>query len=224
MNKQIKSFVIRNGRCGARQNSAYLYGLCHFGLTIDETNPWHFETIFGRLAPTIVEIGFGMGHSLVEMAQKHPENNYIGIEVHRPGVGQLLSEVLRRKLSNLRVVPFDAFMAFEYAIPHQSLDGIQIYFPDPWHKKRHHKRRLVQTNFVKILSNALKSGGYLHCATDWAPYAESMIEQIAPCEMLENQSEKNTYVNKPDWRPTTKFEQRGKGLGHEVFDILFIKK
>jgi tRNA (guanine-N7-)-methyltransferase len=220
MNEQIKSFVIRNGRCGVRQNLSYLYGLCHYGLT-DQFAPWCFETIFGRQADTIVEIGFGMGQSLIEMAQNNPDKNYIGIEVHRPGIGQLLSEVLRLGLQNLRVVPFDAMLAFKKCIPAGSLAGIQIYFPDPWPKKRHHKRRLVQTAFVEVLAQALKPQGYLHCATDWAPYAEFMLEQIAPCQLLKNTSATQTYVERPVWRPVTKFERRGVGLGHEVFDLLY---
>ena len=223
MNEQIKSFVIRNGRCGVRQNLSYLYGLCHFGLT-SHHRPWCFETIFSRKADTIVEIGFGMGHSLVEMAKNNPDKNYIGIEVHRPGIGQLLNEVLRLNLTNVRVVPFDAMVVFKECIPANSLAGIQIYFPDPWPKKRHHKRRLVQTAFVEVLVQALKPGGYLHCATDWAPYAEFMLEEIAPCSKLSNESPSNTYVEKPSWRPSTKFEKRGIGLGHDVFDLLYTRQ
>ena len=220
----VKSFVIRNGRCGAGLNSAYLYGLCHYGLTIPKEMPWCFESLFHRIAPTIVEIGFGMGKSLIEMAIHHPENNYIGIEVHRPGVGQILSEIMRLDLKNLRILPFDAVLAFTHAIPAASLAGIQIYFPDPWPKKRHHKRRLVQTAFVNLLSQSLKKGAYLHLATDWAPYAEDMLEQLAACPHLKNQSEKATYVDKPSWRPKTKFEVRGEGLGHQVFDLLYLKE
>lgn len=220
MNTQIKSFMIRNGRCGVRQNQSYLYGLCHYGLTLNQT-PWCFETIFGRSAPTIIEIGFGMGHSLIEMAENNPDKNYIGIEVHRPGIGQLLQEVFARGISNIRVAPFDAKLAFEQAIPVASVAGIQIYFPDPWPKKRHHKRRLVQTAFVEILAKSLQPGGYLHCATDWAPYAEMMLEQIHACSSLSNTSLSQQYVERPQWRPMTKFEKRGLGLGHEVFDLVF---
>jgi tRNA (guanine-N7-)-methyltransferase len=222
MNEQIKSFVIRNGRCGARQNLSYLYGLCHYGLT-PHLKPWCFETIFGRQADTIVEIGFGMGHSLIQMAQNHPEKNYIGIEVHRPGIGQLLSEVLRLGIQNLRVVPFDAMLAFKECIPQSSLAGIQIYFPDPWPKKRHHKRRLVQAAFISVLAQALRPQAYLHCATDWAPYAEFMLEQMAFCPELKNESPTQTYVQRPAWRPVTKFEKRGMGLGHDVFDLLYTR-
>ena len=223
MHEQIKSFVIRNGRCGAKQNAAYLYGLCQYGLTTYNI-PWCFDSIFGRRAETIVEIGFGMGHSLVTMAKNNPGQNFIGIEVHRPGIGQLLSEVLACGIKNLRVAPFDAQLAFASCIPAGSLTGIQIYFPDPWPKKRHFKRRLVQTEFVNSLSKALHAGGYLHCATDWEPYAQYMLEQITPCYELKNTSHDHTFVDKPTWRPQTKFEKRGLDLGHNVFDLLYTKE
>jgi tRNA (guanine-N7-)-methyltransferase len=223
MSSSIRSFVIRNGRCGAKQNLAYMYGLAKYGISLS-SSAWDFLSLLESSSKTIVEIGFGMGHSLIQMAQANPETLFIGIEVHRPGIGQILSEIMRLGLNNLKVAPFDAMTVFQEYIPKASLDGIQIYFPDPWPKKRHHKRRLIQTTFVHILADALKPGGYLHCATDWAPYAESMLEQIQPCSNLKNQSTTGTYVIKPDWRPQTKFEKRGIGLGHEVFDVLFYKQ
>ncbi len=223
MNDHIKSFVIRNGRCGQKQNQGYLYGLPAYGLSL-ANRPWHFNEIFGREAQTIVEIGFGMGHSLVKMAQAYPEKNFIGIEVHRPGIGMILSEILRLGLTNLRIAPHDAKIVLKDYIPVDSLAGVQIYFPDPWPKKRHHKRRLVQTEFVNLIASRLNAGGYLHCATDWAPYAEFMLEQISPCQRLVNTSATKNYVEKPDWRPTTKFEVRGKNLGHEVFDIIYMRQ
>ncbi len=222
MNKNIKSFVIRNGRCGAKQNLAYLYGLPKFGISLVE-KPWDFRAIFGRDAPTVVEIGFGMGYSLIEMAQASPQTNFIGIEVHKPGVGQILLDMMRLNITNIRIVPYDAMTVFRDHIPAESLEGIQIYFPDPWPKKRHHKRRIVQLNFVQLLASALKPQGYLHCATDWAPYAEHMLQHITPCAVLENCSSTQTYVTKPNWRATTKFEVRGQKLGHEVFDLLYRK-
>ncbi|NDH09517.1 MAG: tRNA (guanosine(46)-N7)-methyltransferase TrmB [Gammaproteobacteria bacterium] len=222
MNNHIKSFVIRNGRCGIRQNQAYLYHLGHFSLSA-HTHPWSFERIFDRDADTIIEIGFGMGQSLIQMAEMMPEKNFIGVEVHRPGIGQLLAEVHHRGLKNVRLIPFDAVRAFLHYVPKNSLAGIQIYFPDPWPKKRHHKRRLVQTAFIELLSSCLRPGGYLHCATDWEPYAQWMLEQIASCQHLVNQSLDNTFVPKPLWRPETKFERRGIGLGHGVYDLLYVK-
>jgi tRNA (guanine-N7-)-methyltransferase len=222
MNKHIKSFVIRNGRCGIRQNQAYLYQLGHFALS-EHALPWSFTEIFDRKADTILEIGFGMGQSLIQMAEMMPEKNFIGIEVHRPGIGQLLAELHCRGLKNVRVIPFDAVKAFMNCIPIECLAGIQIYFPDPWPKKRHHKRRLVQTNFVKLLASSLRQGGYLHCATDWEAYAEWMLQAIAPCDNLVNQSIDATFVAKPIWRPETKFERRGLGLGHGVYDLLYVK-
>lgn len=223
MNDQIKSFVIRNGRCGQKQNQGYLYGLPVYGLSLAHC-PWDFTQIFGREAETIIEIGFGMGHSLIKMAQTYPEKNFIGIEVHRPGIGMILSEILRLGLSNLRIAPHDAKIVLKDYIPQDSLAGVQIYFPDPWPKKRHHKRRLVQTEFVNLITSRLAPGGYLHCATDWAPYAEFMLEQIAPCQRLMNTSATGDYVEKPQWRPTTKFEVRGQNLGHEVFDIIYTRQ
>lgn len=223
MKGQIRSFVIRNGRCGSKQNQAYLYGLVKYGVSLNY-KPWVIEQIFGREAKTVVEIGFGMGQSLIEMALAEPETNFMGIEVHRPGMGQILHEMLRLNIQNLRIVPFDAKLVIESFIPQASIDRIQIYFPDPWPKKRHHKRRLVQTPFVQQLVRVLKPGGFLHCATDWLPYAESMIEQIQACPALINQSVGADFIEKPDWRPDTKFEQRGLRLGHAVRDLLFCKR
>jgi tRNA (guanine-N7-)-methyltransferase len=223
MNENIKSFVIRNGRCGAKQSLAYLYGLVKFGVSREQLS-WNIADFFGRDAKTIVEIGFGMGQSLIQMAQAQPQTNFLAIEVHRPGIGQVLHEIMRLNLTNIRIVPFDAVHIFKQHIPANSLDGIQIYFPDPWPKKRHHKRRLVQTPFMNLLAQALKPGAYLHCATDWAPYAEFMLEQLAQCPTLTNCSLTQDYVQKPDWRPTTKFETRGEHLGHQVFDLLYQKQ
>lgn len=223
MNKHIKSFVIRNGRCGIRQNQAYLYHLGHFALS-KHTQPWSFETVFARVADTIVEIGFGMGQSLIQMATMMPDKNFIGVEVHRPGIGQLLADIHQRGLSNLRLIPFDAVTAFLHYIPKESLAGVQIYFPDPWPKKRHHKRRLIQAAFIEQISSCLRSGGYLHCATDWEPYAHWMLAEIASCKHLINQSDDDCFVPKPLWRPETKFERRGIGLGHGVYDLLYVKR
>jgi tRNA (guanine-N7-)-methyltransferase len=223
MNENIKSFVIRNGRCGVKQNLAYLYGLPKYGISLQQAC-WNFQEIFDNQNPVIVEIGFGMGYSLIEMAQNQPNVNFVGIEVHRPGIAQILLDILRHKITNLKIVPYDAMQVMKQHIPQESLDGIQIYFPDPWPKKRHHKRRLVQLEFVNLLASRLKKGGFLHCATDWEPYAQSMLEEITPCLNLKNLSPTQDYVEKPERRPTTKFETRGEKLGHQVYDLLFHKQ
>ena len=182
-----------------------------------------FEDLFGRHAPNIVEIGFGMGQSLVEQAERQPECNFLGIEVHLPGVGSLLNSMQARGLSNLRVSCDDAVEVMKQQISPGSVNGIQIFFPDPWHKKRHHKRRLIQPDFVKLLSSCLAPGGFLHLATDWQPYAEHMLEVLNAESSLVNTSETGDYVPRPEARPETKFEKRGHRLGHGVWDLFFIR-
>jgi tRNA (guanine-N7-)-methyltransferase len=183
-----------------------------------------YAAIFGRQAEIILEIGFGMGQSLVAQAEAHPEINYLGIEVHLPGVGSLLNSMQAKGLENLRVSGEDAVLVLREHIQKDSLDGIQVFFPDPWHKKRHHKRRLIQPGFVRQLVERLKPGGFLHLATDWENYAEQMLEVLSAETMLQNTSETNDYVPRPESRPLTKFEQRGHRLGHGVWDLYFTRK
>ena len=183
-----------------------------------------YQAMFQRQAPTVLEIGFGMGQSLVAQAEAYPQNNYLGIEVHLPGVGSLLNSMQEKGLTNLRVSGEDAVVVLREHIAPDSLDGIQIFFPDPWHKKRHHKRRLIQPDFVTELAKRLKPDGFLHLATDWENYAEQMLEVLSEEQLLENTSQTNDYVPRPESRPLTKFEQRGHRLGHGVWDLYFSRR
>lgn len=220
--RPIRSFVKRQGRMTQGQSRALNECLPEYGVELQDCEI-DFDILFSRQAPNIVEIGFGMGQSLVEQAEKQPECNFLGIEVHLPGVGSLLNSMQAKGLSNLRVSCDDAVEVFQQQITPDSAHGIQIFFPDPWHKKRHHKRRLIQPDFVRLLISRLKPGGFLHLATDWQPYAEHMLEVLNAEASLVNTSETNDYVPRPESRPETKFEKRGHRLGHGVWDLFFIR-
>ncbi|MBL8503215.1 MAG: tRNA (guanosine(46)-N7)-methyltransferase TrmB [Rhodocyclaceae bacterium] len=218
--RPIRSYVLRQGRVSRAQAAAHegllpLYGIEYKKEILD------FATLFGRRAETILEIGFGMGETTAAIAAAHPEKNFLGIEVHTPGVGSLLKQIAAAGLGNLRLVQHDAVEVLRDMIAPDSLDGIHIFFPDPWPKKRHHKRRLVQTDFVALLAGRLKPGGYLHLATDWRDYAEQMLAVLAAEPRLENTAE--GFAPRPDHRPQTKFETRGLKLGHDVWDLVFRK-
>ncbi len=180
-----------------------------------------WESTFANSGPRIVEIGFGMGDSLISMAQAHPEHCYLGIEVHRPGVGRLLSRAMELGIENLHVYADDAVQVLEACLMPCSLDGIQIYFPDPWHKKRHHKRRLIQPAFIDLAVSRLREGGWLQLATDWEPEAEHMLSVLEANTCIENAVNAGGFSLRPSWRPETKFEKRGARLGHGVWDLLF---
>lgn len=220
--RRIKSFVLRQGRLTKSQQKAMDDHWSTFGLEIDN-GMLDFTQVFGREAPTIVEIGFGMGTSLAEMAQTNPQNNYIGIEVHKPGVGALLKLIHEKGLTNLRVFNDDAIEILAKCIPENALSGVYLFFPDPWHKSRHHKRRIVQPEFAATLAKHLKVGGHFHMATDWENYAEHMMEVMSTAPDYRNTSGANHYTPRPDYRPLTKFEQRGHRLGHGVWDLIFEK-
>lgn len=206
------------------QKAAYERGWPQHGLSLS-TQPQELAQQFVRPAPLVLEIGFGMGESLLTMAQREPAHNFIGVEVHPPGVGALLLGIEQRQLSNLKVFQDDVREVLNNCIADESLARIQVYFPDPWHKKRHHKRRLIQTDFLTQLAQKLQPGGLLHLATDWVPYAEHMLEVATPVSQLVNQHADSTgYCQRPEWRPETKFERRGERLGHEVRDILLTKQ
>ena len=219
--RPIRSFVLRAGRMGPGQQRALDELGPRFVLPY-RAEPLDLAATFGRDAPTVLEIGFGMGDATAQIAAALPGTNFIGIEVHAPGVGALLKRIGENGLTNLRLVQHDAVEVLEHMIAPASLAGVHIYFPDPWHKKRHHKRRLIQPAWVQQLSTRLAPGGYLHCATDWQPYAEQMLEVLGAEPSLVNSAE--GYAPRPDWRPLTKFEQRGLKLGHGVWDLLFTRR
>lgn len=217
----IRSYVLRQGRVSNAQQRHYDEGMPRWGIPYAAA-PLDYAAVFGRKAPVVLEIGCGMGETTATIAAQHPENDFIGIEVHTPGVGSLLKEIATRNLSNLRVIQHDAVEVVRDMIPPGSLAGIHIYFPDPWPKKRHHKRRLIQPPFVHQLALRLVPGGYLHCATDWEEYAQQMLEVLSAELLLENTAA--GFAPRPEWRPQTKFEQRGLRLGHGVWDVLFRRR
>lgn len=218
---RIRSFVLRQGRMTAAQQQGLELHWPQKGL-LRENGVLNIDTAFGRAAPTILEIGFGMGGSLLQMAQAAPEKNFIGIEVHRPGVGKLLHDMADAGVDNIRVYCDDAVDVLKACIADDSLDAVQIFFPDPWHKKRHNKRRLIQPEFVQLIRRKLKAGGVLHAATDWQDYAEHILATLQAAENFRNCAGEG-YAPRPDYRPKTKFEQRGERLGHGVWDIIFAK-
>ncbi len=220
-NRPIRSFVLRQGYMSKGQQRAYDSLLPQLGLRY-QPEVQDLDAAFGRRAPKVVEIGFGMGGATAEIAQARPDTDYLGIEVHGPGVGSLLKLVEERQLSNVRVIQHDAVEVFTHMLAPASLDGVHVFFPDPWHKKRHNKRRLIQPPFVALLASRIQPGGYLHLATDWEDYAIQMLEVLSQEATLENTAE--GYAPRPDYRPLTKFEQRGLRLGHGVWDLVFRKR
>lgn len=221
--RRIKSFVLRQGRMSQSQQRAMDNNWPKFGLEV-ENGLLDLDQLFGQEnAPTIIEIGFGMGTSLAEMAEANPEQNYIGIEVHRPGVGALLKLVEEKGLTNVRVFNHDAIEVLEKCIPKESLTAVYLFFPDPWHKKRHNKRRIVQPEFAKTIASHLKLGGHFHMATDWEDYSEHMMEVMSAAPDFNNTQTGTEFTPRPDYRPLTKFEARGHRLGHGVWDLIFEK-
>ncbi len=218
---RLRSFVVRPGRMGPGQARAMTELGPRFVLPLSSA-AGGAAAAFGRSAPLVVEIGFGMGAATAEIAAAHPETDYLGIEVHPPGVGALLKAIGERGLTNVRIVQDDAVEVLERMVAPASLAGVNIFFPDPWHKNRHHKRRLIQAPFVRLLASRLNPGGTLHCATDWQPYAEQMLAVLAAEPSLFNHSD--GYAPRPPARPLTKFEQRGLDRGHGVWDLVFSKR
>ena len=221
--RTIRSFVLRAGRMTEAQDKAYKTLWDEYGLVCQHQRLDLRET-FGRDAPVLFEIGFGMGDSLLSQALNEPGRDFVGVEVHKPGVGRLMNEAKKAGVTNLRVICEDAVDVVSDGLGPQSLEGVQIYFPDPWHKKRHHKRRLVQLKFINLLAHRVRLGGFCHLATDWAPYAEWMVEMFSQTAAWHNTSENGDFVPRPARRPITKFETRGERLGHEVFDLVYERK
>jgi tRNA (guanine-N7-)-methyltransferase len=220
----IRSFVRRAGRTTTGQTKA-LTELGPQYLVPFAQQALDYDTLFGRQAPVIFEIGFGMGETTARIAATRPEDNFLACEVHEPGVGALLKRMGEDQLSNIRIVSHDAVEVLAHMIPPLSLNGVHIYFPDPWHKKKHNKRRLIQADFVQNLCHHIAPGGYLHCATDWQPYAEQILEVLSAQALLANTStHTHGYADKPAYRPLTKFENRGIKLGHGVWDLVFTKR
>ncbi len=218
--RSIRSFVKRTGRMTEGQQRAMDDHWAELGLTHAQ-GVLDSEKEFGRKAPLVLEVGFGNGDSLVEMAKATPEKDFIGIEVHEPGVGRLINNVVTSELKNLKAYCHDAVEIFQDCIPDASVDRMQLFFPDPWHKKRHNKRRIVQSEFVQQVRQKLEIGGIWHMATDWEPYAEQMMEVMTEAEGYKNVAGEGQFTPRPESRPLTKFEQRGERLGHGVWDLMF---
>jgi tRNA (guanine-N7-)-methyltransferase len=217
----IRSYVLRQGRVTGAQRRARELLLPRFGIPYERA-PLDFAHAFGRAAPRILEIGFGMGETTARIAAQHPENDYLGIEVHGPGVGGLLKRVAELGLTNIRVIQHDAAEVLRDMIAPASLDGVHVFFPDPWPKKRHHKRRLLQPPFVALLASRMKAGAYVHAATDWEDYAQQILEVMSGDPLLVNTVD--GFAPRPEWRPQTKFEARGLRLGHRVWDVVFRRR
>lgn len=216
--RPIRSYVLRQGRVSKAQRRAYetLSSRYRIPFTSEIAD---FDGLFGRVAPRFLEIGFGMGETTAQIAARSPENDYLAIEVHTPGVGSLLKQIQERGLGNIRVIQHDAVEVLTHMIASRSFDGVHIFFPDPWPKKRHHKRRLIQPTFVCLLAERMKPGAYVHVATDWQDYAEQILAVLSAEPRLRNAAP--GYAPRPDYRPLTKFETRGLKLGHAVWDIVF---
>ena len=219
--RRIRSFVMRAGRLSTAQAKAIETLGPRFCIPYVKAI-LNFDRAFERNSPTILEIGFGMGGTTAQIAALMPDKNFIGVEVHTPGVGSLLKLIGEQGLSNLRIVQHDAFEVVTHMLAPNSLSGVHIFFPDPWHKARHNKRRLIQPAFVELLCSRMASGAYLHCATDWQDYAEQMLQVLSAESALKNTA--NDYAPRPDYRPVTKFENRGLRLGHGVWDLVFEKR
>lgn len=218
--RQIRSFVMRTGRMTESQKNAFDSHFAKYGLSISDgkLNP---QEVFNNTNPTVLEIGFGMGDSLIEMAKVSPELNFVGIEVHTPGVGRLMHRIESEGLTNLKAYSEDAVEVIDQCIADNSLAKVQVFFPDPWHKKKHNKRRIIQGPFVQKLRSKLEVSGVLHLATDWENYAEQMMEVMSAAEGFKNLQGEGNFSERPSFRPVTKFERRGQRLGHGVWDLLF---
>ena len=222
-NPHIRSFVRRDGRFTDAQRHALESLWVDYGVEPGET-ALDFSSLFGRHASQHLEIGIGMGDALVEMAQADPQGNYLGIDVHRPGLGSVMQKAHARELKNLRVMSADAITVLQKNLPDASLDAVYLFFPDPWPKRRHHKRRIVNAAFAESIRRVLKPGGHFHMATDWEEYARHMMDVMGAAQGFVNIVGAGQYVPRPEYRPLTKFEQRGQRLGHGIWDLIFVKQ
>lgn len=218
--RRVRSFVLRAGRLTEGQKRALEELWPHFGIE-ESDDTLDFTVLFGNDDPVIMEIGFGNGDATWQMAKAHSDQNYLGVEVHRPGVGHLLLKLEQEVINNVRIACADAVELLQRRVPVASLSGVRIYFPDPWPKKRHHKRRIIQRRFIELVARKMKAGGILHMATDWEPYAEHMLEVMHESPEFENLSADGGACPQPEWRPSTKYEKRGERLGHAVNDLVF---
>lgn len=218
--RPIRSYVLRQGRLTEGQQRAFQELWPQYGLTLDQ-QPLRFASIFHREAPITLEIGFGNGEALAQIAARHPEEDFLGVEVHTPGVGHLMLRLAEQESDNVRILQTDAMELLRQHLPQASLTRVQLYFPDPWHKRRHHKRRIVQQTFADLIQRALRPGGVIHMATDWEDYARQMMTVFTHHSGFRNQAGKGNFSPRPETRPMTKFEQRGQRLGHGVWDLLF---
>jgi tRNA (guanine-N7-)-methyltransferase len=222
--RSVRSYVLREGRITKAQQRAFNGPWKRFGLEYPGRQWLDLPGAFGNGRPVYLEIGFGNGEALLWMARQHPDRNYLGIEVHRPGVGRLLLSLEETGLLNVRVVRHDAMEVLDHNLPPASLHGIYLFFPDPWPKKRHQKRRIVQPAFVDLLASRLRPGGFLHMAPDWQNYAEQMMIRVSASQDFANVAGPDRFSPRPDDRPLTRFEQRGQRLGHEVRDLIFLRR
>lgn len=219
--RPIRSFVLRQGRVSNAQRRANEILMPKYGIPFSEKR-LDLDHIFGRSASRFLEIGFGMGETTAFIAKANPKNDYLAVEVHTPGVGSLLKQIEELGLTNIRIIQHDVVEVLRHALPPECLDGVHIFFPDPWPKARHHKRRLIQPEFISLLCRHLKRGGYVHAATDWEDYAEQILRVLSGEPQLINAAA--DYAPRPEYRPLTKFEQRGLRLGHGVWDVIFQKR
>lgn len=223
--RPIRSYVLRQGRLTTAQGRAFIELMPRYALAWTPGDRVDLDALFGNDHPVVLEIGFGNGDSLARMAEADPARNWLGIEVHGPGVGHLLLEIERRGLDNLRVIRHDAVELLEQGIAPHSLAAVQLFFPDPWPKQRHHKRRILNPHFVALLARVIRPGGTFHAATDWGPYAEQMLEVLeAPGSPFRNTAGPGRYAERPAQRPLTRFEHRGARLGHRVRDLIFVRR
>ncbi len=222
--RTVRSYVLREGRITKAQRRAFDGPWKRFGLDYPGKQWLDLPGVFGNRHPVYLEIGFGNGESLAGLAGRHPDRNYLGIEVHRPGMGRLLLRLEETGLRNVRAMRHDAVEVLEHNLPPGSLQGVYLFFPDPWPKKRHHKRRIVQPAFVDLLASRIRPGGLLHMATDWRDYAGHMMDSVGACDDFVNVAGPGRYSPRPDERPSTRFEKRGQRLGHGVWDLIFLRR